>query len=341
MAEEWLLPGGVVPGSTPRNPVTVIPMRQPGSVRRTAHVNMAFALKDGAPQASGTLVLQGAARDLVTRAGDTTLVAAEAAITAEISAERKLRHLEITPGGSFPSLEGVSIAQGYRERAIRLWTRDLTEPAGMLLMDVSGTGLISRYSMARVHAQGLEPQPEMTRRGPLVNICSGWREGGVAATAVLAGHGPPLDHVPLAPALLNDDALALHDLGQVRPLNMRRLRRIDLIPQDDSVVIDAHHRDTFVEADGQETILHEYTLRGSLRRSDLEFLELESVARVLPFPDCSLATREVERLLGTRAGSAPRSVREHLPGILNCTHLNDLLSNLGAIPYMLGHLRAH
>ena len=120
MAEEWLLPGGVVPGSVPRNPVTVIPARQPGSVQRTAHVNMKFALKDGVPQVSGMLCLHGAARDLVTTQEGTAFVAAEATLTAEISADRTLRHLETTRGGSFPSLEGVSITQGYRERAIRL-----------------------------------------------------------------------------------------------------------------------------------------------------------------------------------------------------------------------------
>ena len=161
----------------------------------------------------------------------------------------------------------------------------------MLLIDVSGTCFITRYYMARVQSQGLEPQAETPRRGPLVNTCSGWREGGVATQALLAGHGPPLDHVPLAPTLMNDDALALHDVGHLEHMNMRRLRRIDLIPQDDSVMIDAHHRDTFVEGDGQETILHEYTLHGRLHRRDLAFLELESVELVLPFPDWSLATR--------------------------------------------------
>ena len=90
---------------------------------------------------------------------------------------------------------------------------------------------------------------------------------------------------------MNDDALALHDVGHLEHMNMRRLRRIVLIPQDDSVMIDAHHRDAFVEGDGQETILHEYTLHGRLHRRDLAFLELESVELVLPFPDRSLATR--------------------------------------------------
>ena len=69
----------------------------------------------------------------------------------------------------------------------------------MLLIDVSGTCFITRYYMARVQSQGLEPQAETPRRGPLVNTCSGWREGGVATQALLAGHGPPLNHVPLAP----------------------------------------------------------------------------------------------------------------------------------------------
>jgi hypothetical protein len=175
---------------------------------------------------------------------------------------------------------------------------------------------------------------------PMVDLCSGWRDGGTMMAAVRAGGPVPLRPGPDAPSVeRSDDPFAWHATEPLPPLAMRRRRRIDLVGGDGQVHVDAMFRDTYADRDGRETVVHEYTLRAALDAEGRVVQDIAATPRVLPAPECPLAAASAKRLVGTPVVDIAEQVRGDLRGTSTCTHLNDLLRSLGAIPTLLTALR--
>jgi hypothetical protein len=134
---------------------------------------------------------------------------------------------------------------------------------------------------------------------------------------------PPHGGDPLA-----DVALPVLPVG-----SMRRRRRIDVLPGD-PFEVEAWFRDSYVDASGTEGSLHEYTVRATFegRGDDCRVAAMTATSHVLPHAECPWAADNVGDLVGQRAGSLRTGVLEVLNGIRCCTHLNDLLRSLAAVP---------
>jgi hypothetical protein len=161
------------------------------------------------------------------------------------------------------------------------------------------------------------------------DLCAGWRSGGTIINEIEDRGRVPVVTGPLAPSLARaDDPLAWHRFGALPTHAMRRHRRLDLAMQGDAIAVDVLFRDSHMAADGRETIVHEYTVRGSIDRDRLEIIELEATPQVLPWIECPLAAASARDLRGQSLVGLRPHVRAEFVGRETCTHLNDTLRSL-------------
>jgi Protein of unknown function (DUF2889) len=120
---------------------------------------------------------------------------------------------------------------------------------------------------------------------------------------------------------------------------MRRRRLVDVSFDEGGSTAGmwAMFRDTVGEPDGSERVLHEYVLEGRLVRSDrgMVLASVRAEPRVLPFSECPAAAAAVGALVGTAVADLTSAVPEVLFGVSSCTHLNDLLRNIGGLAGLL------
>jgi hypothetical protein len=315
-------------------PLSSTPDRAPGSARRSSHVDIILTPAD--PQAdpgAASIVLRAGAQEVVTGAEHSEVVAS-GSLRAWISPERRVERIEVDPDlEGVDQLIGIAAGRGFRKVATAIAGERLREPVGQLLDDVPVATLIAGYAMLRAPERFPSAQP----RGPITvvsDVCSGWRTGGVLHDSVDAGHGVPIAH--LAPALTitrADDPLAFETHDALPKGALRRRRRIDVGPGDQPA-IDAMFRDSFVDSDGNEGVLHEYAVHAQVDEEG-RLLSVVADPRVLPFIECPAAAGNVARLVGTPTGELGSVVGEVLTGIDACTHLNDLLRSLRAVPRLM------
>jgi hypothetical protein len=117
--------------------------------------------------------------------------------------------------------------------------------------------------------------------------------------------------------------------------SMRRLRRTDVRLADDTIVVDSHFRDAYMEQTGVETAVHEYDVTLTAGVDDRVIRDLDVRARVLPGPDCPGAVASAQRVVGQPLDSLREFVRGELRGDTICTHLNDQLRSLADVPALV------
>lgn len=302
-------------------------------VRRTTHV-------DGWTGAGGGLEVRAAARDLV-RDADAARPVRSVELEAVLDDRRRVVELGATaPETDLSALTGAGVGPGFRARATEAIPDEEGLPLGVLVADLPTAVLLSGYAQIRAAlergaAAGSVVGPEVL--GPMVDVCAGWREGGENVTSIAAGRGVPAESIlgcPPAPPLRHPEyPLAWHDLPELPAGALRRARRIDVARARGEIVVDAFFRDTYFGRDG-EVVLHEYSLCAWLD-PDLTLLEIQATPRVLPFSECPFAAGQVGALVGANAVDLPEVVRDKLGGTAGCTHLNDLLAQLGHLPRLL------
>ncbi len=245
----------------------------------------------------------------------------------------------------------------------------------LLLDDLVGASLVSGYS--QLHGGALEPPDParaarrtvgsaMTERS---DLCAGWaREGSFMVTLRTEGRTPtPLG--PPAPALERpDDPVAWHPMASLPPHGVRRRRRLDLVapvdpdapavalapagpggspdrgagpagadPSEGAWALDVVFRDTHVDGDGAETVVHEYGVTGSVDRAG-RLVDVAAEAHVLPWMECPAAVASAQRLVGAPVSDLRRVVRRDFVGVTTCTHLNDTLRGLADLAVLLERL---
>ena len=311
-----------------RDPLTDVPARVPGSVRRTMHVDVGPRGEWSSP-----LAMEGAARDLQTVGPDDAEVVAEVHVTAGFDISRRLESLETSPAASWTdALIGTRAGGGFRRHLEEVVPE---AEAGSLLRqvldDMPAAALISGYGLMRMarrdghHPGSLMPTGALDR---MTDLCSGWRRGGTAVESTAAGQGVPMQDCPPAPVPSGTDPEAWHHIEPLALDTMRRRRCIDLqVGGDDTFSIWAMFRDTVGEGGGEEVVLHEYAVTVTGARGRVGSVVAEP--RVLPFPECPAAADAVGALVGSELRSLAGVVPEKLTGIASCTHLNDLLRALG------------
>jgi len=318
----------LLPLAAPTRPVQVQPARRPGSVRRTSHVDMTWPdAPSGDPEA--TVVLDSAARDVVTGPDGTGRVVEEVRLVTTVAPGRRVLAIEATPSDlDLSELVGLLAARGWRAATRRIVPEGLASPLGLLLDEVPIAVLLSFYAGLRSGA--LTGGLSRGASGYMRDLCAGWATGATPMRSIDAGGPVPLPDLVAVPVDDEADPLAHEPRPHLETGRLRRSRRIDVFPGD-LVTVDATFRDTWVDPVDGEGILHEYVVTASVE-PDGTVVSIAAEPRVLPYGECPRAAESPQVLVGRPIGTAADVVPVDLSGISSCTHLNDLLRSLACVP---------
>ena len=334
----------------PHDPVATTPERRPRSVRRTSSIDT--ARPDGL---AGELVLTARARDLLTGPDGQASVLGEASVDALIAASWQLRSIATDPATPVADqLVGVPVGPGFRRRLSE------AEPDGptpgsllhLLLDDMPGAVLVSGYAVQRAggfEEDGPRVAPKTAERARATmaamgdDRCAGWAHDATMMVTIRQQGVAPVSQGPPAPTLeLDGDPWSWHPMALLGPHAMRRRRRLDVTAPNgpgEPYRVDAHFRDSHVAEDGTESVLHEYTVSGTVDPAGRRVLRMEAEARVLPWMECPGALASASRVEGMAVGDLRRRVRRELVGRSTCTHLNDTLRSLDDLAVLVPRLR--
>ena len=179
------------------------------------------------------------------------------------------------------------MGSGFRQRAEAAFPGEAGTPLGLLIDDLPVAALISGYARVRraltagAHPRDLAPRAAGDRQA---DLCSGWAVGGTMIQSILDGQGIPYRPGPLAPEPAPGDADGWHEEPPLPPGAMRRRRRIDVAPGAESgapLRIDAMFRDTWMDLEGREEVLHEYAVEATLDPAGERINTISADPRVL------------------------------------------------------------
>lgn len=326
----------------PHDPRTPAPPRSTGSVRRTSTIDT--HRPDGL---TGPSLIDARARDLWTaRDGSPTVVAvAEAALRLDGPAHRLDTITSDPSADGLDALVGAVVGPGFRAKVDRAAPelRDSGSLLYLLLDDLPGATLVSGYSMLHAGVVGtvVEHDEYLDARG---DLCAGWAvDASMMRTIKELGVNP----IPVGPAALalteDDDPLAFHPVAPLAPFGMRRLRRLDVMQHSAAAggfPVEVFFRDSHVDGDGSETIVHEYSVSLTVDGVSRTVVAIDATADVLPWIECPGALGSAQRLVGRTLTELRPWVRQHLVGTTTCTHLNDVLRGLADVDHLLDVLAA-
>jgi hypothetical protein len=317
---------GVLPAATAR-PQSQPPARVPGSIRRSSHIGVQTT------DHGADLVVHGAVRDVLTDADGTGRPVASATVDCVVAADRSVSSITSDPAETrLPNLVGTVAHRGWRAAAREVVDDD--SPLSSLLDDVPIALLLSSYGALRQGTLDLAGvQPLMMR---MRNLCAGWAEGATPMRMMDAGLQMPLPGVVPAPARSDTDALATEVRQPLAIGEVRRTRRLDVVPGA-TTVVHADFRDSWCAPTGDVGVLHEYVVSASIG-ADGVMETIEAEPRVLPYDECALAAASPQRLVGRSIVEVAAHVRA-TAGTHTCTHLDDLLRSLSAVPALLRRAR--
>lgn len=308
----------------PQRPVQTWRPLVVGSLRRTSTI-------DTHPAGSGNSDVDLRARDAVGRAPGAVDVLGQVGVRAHL-AGRIIDDILADPhDGRLAQLSGSRVGPGFRSTVGTLLPDDVAR-AGLLhllLDDWVGAALVSGYAVQHAAITvGIEEKLPAGTADHMAGICAGFAEDASLVPYARRNGTIPSVHGPVAPPL---DPDGVHAVEPLRPHGMRRLRRLDLSPADE---FDAHFRDSHVDGDGVETIVHEYTVEGSIDASARTITSVAATVRVLPWQECPGAIGSAARIRGMSLTDLRDRVRGEFVGTSTCTHLNDTLravADLGAL----------
>ncbi|HUN33454.1 MAG TPA: DUF2889 domain-containing protein [Trebonia sp.] len=319
-----------VPG--PTGPAAGTPARRPHSVRRTTTHD---SLREHGTDGPVTAIALG--RDLYTsRTGEASVLAA-----VRLEATSQFPGHILTSIGTDPvddrvrQLTGKRASAGFR-RAVEAALPGEREAGTLLyqvLDDLPTALLVSGYATlaATVTSGGPVPPPGRSPAMALqvVDMCSGWVDGGVMVSGLNEGRLPYFEGT-VAPGGLEGagDPLGWHAHGPLPAHAMRRRRRLDVWPGAGLAHVEAFFRDSHVAADRVERVVHEYTVRATVDMATRTFCQCQADFGSLPWPECPGALASAGRLAGVSVDGLRRRVREDFTGVGTCTHLNDTLRAL-------------
>ncbi len=320
-------------------PTSATPARRPNSIRRTTSMDIT--------RDAGTVDpvrIRGRGRDLVTVADGTARELDTAGLTVSVAMmARRVESIDTDPpNAAVATLVGAPAMGGFRGAADRAAPelRQNRELLYTLLDDVPVCALISGHALGASRALG-----PVSRSGylPMADQCAGFATGGILMNSFEAGD-PVIATGPVAPDLdAGADGLAWHAMAPLPLHGMRRRRRIDVYEIGaagaPTIGVDAMFRDSYVRADGAETIVHEYTLAAIVAADTEMILEASATPRVLPWQECPGAVQSAQRIADMTLAELHFRVRDELSGTSTCTHLNDLLRSAGDVSGLLARLK--
>ena len=104
--------------------------------------------------------------------------------------------------------------------------------------------------------------------------------------------------------------------------------------RDELVHVDVFFRDSVMSPEGEETVVHEYTVDATVDPETMTVVACSAVPRVLPWRECPQAIGSAGRIVGVRVVDLRPEVRTELVGPSTCTHLNDVLRGLEDVDWL-------
>lgn len=315
----------------PQHPVQAPALLVPGSFRRTSTI-------DTHPAGTGDSDVDLRARD-VTADQDAVEVLGETRIRAHLS-QRVIDSIESAPrDGRLARLLGSRVGPGFRSAVVKLLPEEAQRASRLhlLLDDWVGAALVSGYAVQ--HAAivlGVEEKLPAGTADGMAGICAGF-----APEASLIDYARRYDVIPSVHGPLAPPLDGLHPVDALRAHGMRRFRRLDLVPAEhDSAGFDAHFRDSHLDGEGVETIVHEYTVVGTVDTSTRTITSVRADVRVLPWQECPGAIGSAERIRGMTLSDMRERIRGEFVGTSTCTHLNDTLRCIADLDALVDLLKA-
>jgi hypothetical protein len=322
----------------PQRPDAATPPRRRGSVRRTSTVD---TNRPGGLEADA--VMDGRARDLLTRADGTAVVTGEASLWARVGGLTRLLN-EVRSEPERPALQeliAAMVGPGFRGRVDALVEddRDRRTPLYLLLDDLPGAALVSGYALLRAGSVGTRHDGYLDAA---VDQCSGWAGDAGMMVYIRSEKRSPTPHGPVAPVLESpDDPLSWHGMAPLGPHGMRRRRRLDVAAGDEGAYdVNVFFRDSHVDGAGEETVVHEYEVAVVVDAASRTVRSIEATADVLPWAECPAAVGSAVRLVGRPLADLRPWVRRTFTGTSTCTHLNDTLRGLTDVETLIDQLVA-
>jgi hypothetical protein len=275
------------------------------------------------------------------------VVESEAVLRARIDgATHQLAWIETTPEvPALSALLGVLVGPGFRGKvdAAVPEEREAGTLLYLLLDDLPGAILVSGYALQRAGAFDEIP-PERVKDMSTEflsrdDLCAGWAHDATMMVSVRATGDIPVPIGPPAPVLEpDDDPWSWHAMAAMTPHGMRRRRRLDvlapLVPGGEHR-LDVHFRDSHVDDEGAESVVHEYSVTGTVDGPAGQVVDVAAQAHVLPWMECPGAVGSAHRLAGMPLSELRPWVRRELTGVSTCTHLNDTLRSLADVTVLL------
>ncbi len=288
--------------------------------------------------------MTGHARDIWTpQGGGAPLLLAEDSVDIVASPRREI--LAISSPCHHPALpQFVGARGGGHSRALlaELLEAERTEgtPLHLLLDDFAGASLVAGWAWScwtddwkqAAKASGL--QSTAGRDGQMEGICAGFAPGASSLDADGTGRQDIQSSCAVGSLVNPDDPEGWHSLADQQGVGMRRARRLDIWREGSATRIDVGFQDSATSPDGGRIAIHEYRVHATAD-ADSRLSALTVEARVLPYRECPNAAPNAQRLLGRQLRHFRVAVLRELPGILGCTHLNDVLRSLADVPGLL------
>ncbi len=309
----------------PQRPVQTWPPLAVGALRRTSTI-------DTHPAGTGNSDVDLRARDAVGRERGVVEELGRVGVRARL-AERAIADIAADPHDDrLARLVGSRVGPGFRATVGTLFPDEVAR-AGLLhllLDDWVGAALVSGYAVQHAAITlGIEEKMPAGTADHMAGICAGFAEDASLVPYAKRNGTIPSVHGPVAPPLDSD---GIHGVEPLRPHGMRRFRRLDLTPDG---AFDVHFRDSHVDGDGVETIVHEYTVEGSVDASTRTITSVAAEVRVLPWQECPGAIGSASRIRGMTLSEMRDRVRGEFVGTSTCTHLNDTLRAVADLDALL------
>jgi len=320
----------------PQQPVQTWPPLDTGALRRTSTI-------DTHPAGTGKSDVELRARDAVARLRDTVDVLGQVCVRAHLT-DRVIDEIASNaPDRRLTRLVGERVGPGFRATVGKLLPEEVQRASllHLLLDDWVGASLVSGYGLQHAAITlGIEEKMPPGTADNMAGICSGFAADASLVAYTRRNGTIPSVHGPVAPPLTPPGDVGLHAVQPLQPHGMRRLRRLDLRPVDAesadcSVGFDAHFRDSHVDGDGVETVVHEYTVAGSVDTSTRTITSVTADVRVLPWQECPGAIGSATRVEGMTLSELRGRIRGEFVGTSTCTHLNDTLRAIADLDALL------
>ncbi|WP_156737769.1 DUF2889 domain-containing protein, partial [Mycobacterium sp. E735] len=179
--------------------------------------------------------------------------------------------------------------------------------------------------------EGVEEKMPLGIADRMAGICAGFAPDASLIAFTRRHDVIPTGRGPVAPPLSG-----LHEVEPLRARGMRRYRRLDLADSDSgSARFHSHFRDSHVDDDLVETIVHEYTVAGTIDTSTRVITGVNAEVRVLPWQECPGAIGSASRIRGMTLAELRDRVRGEFVGTSTCTHLNDTLRSIADLQALM------